>query len=54
VPSDVWLRRLVVSKTIGGPDIDTPQAMMLRREPKASVERHERLRAQMAGDRDEI
>ena len=42
------LHRLVDGKTIGGPDIDTPQALTLRREPKANVERHDGLRARIA------
>jgi transposase len=40
------LHRLVDGKTIGGPNIDTPQALILRREPKANVERYDDLRAQ--------
>ena len=43
------LHRLVDGKTIGGPDTDTPQALILRLEPKANVERHDGLRAQTAG-----
>ncbi|HEX9858874.1 MAG TPA: hypothetical protein VGA75_11015 [Paracoccaceae bacterium] len=38
-------------KTAGGPDIDTPRASILRREPKANVERYDDLRAQMTGGR---
>jgi len=45
------LHRLVDGKTIGGPDIDTPQALILRREPKANVERYDGLRASTAGGR---
>ena len=45
------LHRLVDGKTIGGPDIDTPQALILRLEPKANVERYDGLRAQTAGGR---
>ena len=43
------LHRLVDGKTIGGPDIDAPQALTLRREPEANVERYDGLRAQIAG-----
>ena len=45
------LHRLVDGKTIGGPDIDTPQALIMRLEPKANVERYDCLRAQTAGGR---
>ena len=45
------LHRLVDGKTTGGPPIDTPQALALRREPKADVERYDGLRAQVAGGR---
>jgi hypothetical protein len=45
------LHRLVDGKTIGGLDIDTPQALVLRLEPKANVERYDGLRAQTAGGR---
>ena len=38
------LHRLIDGKTIGGPDLDTPQALVLRREPKANVERYDGLR----------
>jgi uncharacterized phosphosugar-binding protein len=38
-------------KVTGGPDIDTPQALILRLEPKANVERYDDLRAQIAGGR---
>jgi len=44
------LHRLIDGKVIGGPPLDTPQALALRREPKANVERHDDLRAQI-GDR---
>ena len=33
------LHRLVDGKVIGGPPLDTPQALALHREPKANVER---------------
>ena len=45
------LHRLVDGKVTGGPDIDTPQALVLRLEPKANVERYDGLRAQTAGGR---
>jgi hypothetical protein len=45
------LHRLVDGKTMGGPPIDTPQALVLRREPRADVERYDGLRAQIAGGR---
>jgi hypothetical protein len=45
------LHRLVDGKVIGGPPLDTPQALILRREPKANVERYDGLRAQIAGGR---
>jgi hypothetical protein len=45
------LHRLIDRKTIGGPNIDTPQALALRSEPKANVERYDDLRAQAAGGR---
>jgi transposase len=45
------LHRLIDGKTIGDPDIDTPQALILRLEPKADVERYDGLRAQIAGGR---
>ena len=45
------LHRLVDGKTTGGPPIDTPQALILRREPKADVERYDGLRAQIVGGR---
>jgi transposase len=43
------LHRLVDGKTTGGPPVDTPQALILRREPRADVERYDGLRAQIAG-----
>jgi hypothetical protein len=39
------LHRLVDGKVVGGPDMDTPQALALRREPKANVERYDGLRS---------
>ena len=45
------LHRLVDGKTTAGPDIDTPQALALRREPKADVGRCDALRARTAGGR---
>jgi transposase len=45
------LHRLVDGKVIGGPPIDTPQALALHREPEANVERYDDLRAQIAGGR---
>ncbi len=45
------LHRLVDGKTTGGPPVDTPQALALRREPRADVERYDGLRAQVAGGR---
>ena len=45
------LHCLIDGKTIGGPDIDTPQAFALRSEPKANVERYDGLRARTAGGR---
>lgn len=44
------LHRLIDGKTTGGPNIDTPEALILRHEPKADVERYDGLRAQI-GDR---
>ena len=40
------LHRLVDGKTTDGPDIDTPQALTLRQEPRADVERYDGLRGQ--------
>ena len=45
------LHRLVDGKVIGGPPLDTPQALVLHREPKANVERYDGLRTQIAGGR---
>jgi hypothetical protein len=45
------LHRLIDGKTSNGPRIDTPQALILRREPTADVERYDSLRAQIAGGR---
>lgn len=44
------LHRLIDGKT-AGPNVDTPKALALRREPKANVERYDGLRAQIAGGR---
>ena len=43
------LHRLIDDKVVGGPPLDTPQALALHREPKANVERYDGLRAQIAG-----
>ena len=45
------LHRLVDGKLIGGPPLDTPQALVLHREPKANVERYDGLRTPVAGGR---
>jgi len=45
------LHRLIDGKTTNEPDIDTPQALILRNEPKADVDRYDGLRAQIAGGR---
>ena len=48
------LHRLVDGKVIGGFTCrrgDTPQALILRLDPKANVERYDGLRAQTAGGR---
>ena len=45
------LHRLIDGKKTGGPDIDTPQALILQREPEANVERYDGLRARTAGGR---
>jgi hypothetical protein len=45
------LHRLIDGKVIGGPPLDTPQGLILRREPKANVERYDDLRNQIDGDR---
>ena len=44
------LHRLIDGKT-SGPDLDTPQALTLCREPKADVERYDGLRTQITGGR---
>jgi hypothetical protein len=41
----------LLHRLIDGPDIDTPQALTLLREPKANVERYDGLRARIAGGR---
>jgi hypothetical protein len=43
------LHRLVDGKVFDGPPLDTPQALILRREPKANVERYDGLRTEIAG-----
>ena len=45
------LHRLIDGKVTHGPAIDTPQALLLRREPKANVERYDDLRARSTGGR---
>ena len=45
------LHRLIDKKVTGGPNIDTPQALALSREPKANVERYDGLRTLKAGGR---
>jgi hypothetical protein len=45
------LHRLIDNKTTDGPDIDTPQALTLLREPKANVERYDGLRVRIVGGR---
>lgn len=45
------LHRLIDGKTNDGPLIDTPQALALRREPKANVGRYDDLRAHNTGGR---
>jgi transposase len=46
------LHRLIDGKTTTiDPDVDTPQALILRLEPKADVERYDGLRAKIAGGR---
>jgi transposase len=44
------LHRFIDGKT-AGPNIDTPQALTLRREPKANVERYDGLRGEITGGR---
>jgi hypothetical protein len=43
------LHRLLDDKIIGGPDLDTPQALALHHEPKANVERYDGLRIEITG-----
>ena len=43
------LHRLVDTKPVANPDLDTPPALALRVEPKANVERYDGLRSQIAG-----
>ena len=45
------LLRLIDGKAVNGPIIDTPQALRLRREPKADVGRYDNLRARSTGGR---
>lgn len=45
------LHRLIDGKTHDGPLLDTPQALMLRREPKANVGRYDDLRTHTRGGR---
>jgi len=45
------LHRLIDGKTTDGPDVDTPQALTLLREPKANVERYDGLRVRIMGGR---
>jgi transposase len=45
------LHRLIDGKTTNGPTLDTPQALILKHEPKANVARYDGLRAQIAGGR---
>lgn len=45
------LHRLIDGKTTGGPNIDTPETLILRHEPKANVERYDGLRARSTGGR---
>lgn len=45
------LHRLIDGKTNEGPDVDTPQALTLLREPKANVERYDGLRVRIVGGR---
>lgn len=45
------LHRLIDGKVVGGPPLDTPQALALRREPKANIERYDSLRSQTEGGR---
>jgi len=43
------LHRLLDDKIIGGPDLDTPQALALHHELKANVERYDGLRIEISG-----
>ncbi len=43
--------RLIDGKVVGGPPLDTPQALALHREPKANVERYDGLRTQIVEGR---
>ncbi len=45
------LHRLIDGKVIGGPPLDTPQALALHLEPKANVERYDGLRSEIVGGR---
>ena len=45
------LHRLVDGKVVGGPPLDTPQALIVGHEPKANVERFDGLRAQIVRGR---
>lgn len=45
------LHRLIDGRATDSPIIDTPQALLLRREPKANVERYDALRACSTGGR---
>ena len=45
------LHRLIDGRATDSPTIDTPQALLLRREPKANVERYDDLRARSSGGR---
>lgn len=45
------LHRLIDGKAVNGPAINTPQALLLRREPKADVGRYDNLRARITGGR---
>lgn len=45
------LHRLIDEKATDGPAIDTPQALRLRREPEADVDRYDNLRARTPGGR---
>ncbi|MEI4469766.1 IS21 family transposase [Frigidibacter sp. MR17.24] len=45
------LHRLIDGKATDGPTVDTPQALLLRREPRADVGRYDNLRASSTGGR---